>query len=266
MMFDFSRIAFVSACVFAACAAAAEEPRDMLYQVSTIQALTAGDYHSVIPVKELLKHGDTGLGTFENLDGEMIVLEGTCYQARGDGSVAVCAPDTGVPFAAVTFGDMDAKIEFSEPVDFDGIKAALDAKIRETGRNSFYAAVIKGEFSLISYRSELKQSEPYRPLDKVMESDQRFFEIKNAEGTIVALYVPKYAGGINAAGWHLHFLDATKKKGGHVVGFSMTKGSGYIDKTDSIRIDLPNSGYFSELDLESQDEAVGKVERGEGNR
>ena len=265
-MFNFSKTAFASACACAACSASAEEPRDMLYQVSTIQALTAGDYHSIISVKDLLKHGDTGLGTFENLDGEMIVLEGVCYQARGDGSVSVCDPDTGVPFAAVTFADKDAKIEFSEPVDFDGVKAVLAAKIREIGRNSFYAAVIKGEFSLISYRSELKQVEPYRPLDRVMESDQRFFELKNAEGTIVALYVPKYAGGINAAGWHLHFLDASKKNGGHVVGFSMTKGSGYIDKTDSILIDLPDTGYFSGLDLESQDEAVGKVERGEGNR
>lgn len=265
-MIDFAKIALVSACMLAAGSASADESREMLYQVSTIQALTAGDYHASISVKDLLKHGDTGLGTFENLDGEMIVLEGTCYQARGDGSVSVCNPETGVPFAAVTFADKDAQFEFSEPADFDAVKAVLDAKIKELGRNSFYAAVIEGDFSLISYRSELKQSEPYRPLDKVMESDQRFFELKNAKGTIVALYVPKYAGGINAAGWHLHFLEVSKKNGGHIIGFNMSSGSGYIDKTDSIRIDLPDTGYFSGLDLESQDDAVGKVERGEGNR
>lgn len=36
--------------------------------------------------------GDTGIGTFEGLNGEMIMLDGTVYQALGDGRVIV-APD-----------------------------------------------------------------------------------------------------------------------------------------------------------------------------
>lgn len=46
------------------------------YQVSTLQALALGFSKPVITVEELLGHGDLGLGTFEDVDGEMIILDG----------------------------------------------------------------------------------------------------------------------------------------------------------------------------------------------
>lgn len=59
-----------------------------MYKVSTLQALAMGYTKKVITVGELLQHGDTGLGPFENVDGEMIVLEGRCYRALEDGRAA----------------------------------------------------------------------------------------------------------------------------------------------------------------------------------
>jgi acetolactate decarboxylase len=35
-----------------------------------------------------LEHGDFGLGTFANLDGEMVVLDGRVYQVQGTGRVS----------------------------------------------------------------------------------------------------------------------------------------------------------------------------------
>ena len=49
-----------------------------MYQVSTLQALALGYSRGVIPVEELLTHGDTGMGTFEDVNGEMILAEGHC--------------------------------------------------------------------------------------------------------------------------------------------------------------------------------------------
>ena len=49
------------------------------------QALALGYTKPVITVRELLEHGDTGLGTFEHVDGETILLDGVCYQAKGNG-------------------------------------------------------------------------------------------------------------------------------------------------------------------------------------
>ena len=72
-----------------------------MYQVSTLQALALGYSKSVITVEELLQHGDTGLGTFEDVNGEMIVLEGHCYRADENGDVVEAEPSTGVPFSSV---------------------------------------------------------------------------------------------------------------------------------------------------------------------
>lgn len=52
-----------------------------MYQVSTLQALMMGDYEGHISIRELLKKGDTGLGTFDRLHGEMILVDGICYRA-----------------------------------------------------------------------------------------------------------------------------------------------------------------------------------------
>ena len=45
--------------------------RDEVYQTSTMGALLAGVYEGNVTIRELLRHGDFGLGTFNALDGEM---------------------------------------------------------------------------------------------------------------------------------------------------------------------------------------------------
>ena len=62
-------------------------PQHTLFQVSTSGALVQGIYQRVVSSRFLLNYGDFGLGTFENLDGEMVVLDGAIYQVRGDGKV-----------------------------------------------------------------------------------------------------------------------------------------------------------------------------------
>jgi acetolactate decarboxylase len=41
-----------------------------------------------VSVQSILKHGDFGLGTFANLDGEMLVPDGRAYQVQGSGKVS----------------------------------------------------------------------------------------------------------------------------------------------------------------------------------
>ncbi|MBB3397017.1 MULTISPECIES: acetolactate decarboxylase [unclassified Rhizobium] len=64
-------------------------PAHTVFQVSTSGALVAGVYAGVVSVRTILNHGDFGLGTFANLDGEMVVLDGLAYQVRGTGRVSV---------------------------------------------------------------------------------------------------------------------------------------------------------------------------------
>ena len=49
-------------------------PRNTVTQISTIDALLASVYDGQMSCGNLLKYGDFGIGTFDKLDGEMIVL------------------------------------------------------------------------------------------------------------------------------------------------------------------------------------------------
>src|ERR1700752_4870855 len=73
-----------------------------LYQVSTATALVEGIYQGAVRVRTLLEHGDLGLGTFENLDGEMVIVDGRFFQARSDGSVTEVDDSVLAPFAVIT--------------------------------------------------------------------------------------------------------------------------------------------------------------------
>ena len=63
-----------------------------MFQVSTLQALMLGYSKAVISVDELLGHGNTGIGTFTDVDGEMIVLDGVCYRAMENGDITGAEP------------------------------------------------------------------------------------------------------------------------------------------------------------------------------
>ena len=53
--------------------------RQTVFQCSLMSALLAGVYDGELTVRELLQHGDFGLGTFNSLDGEMIIVDGVCH-------------------------------------------------------------------------------------------------------------------------------------------------------------------------------------------
>lgn len=68
-----------------------------VYQVSVIDALMQGVMEGVISVKELLRRGDFGIGTFEGLGGELIVWGDKAYNCRDDGTVVEVAPEERCP-------------------------------------------------------------------------------------------------------------------------------------------------------------------------
>ena len=86
-----------------------EQNKDVLYQVSLLQGLTNGDYYGSVPVTELKQHGDTGIGTFNKLNGELIMLDGGVYRAAGDGSVEAVSDEETIPFSIVTLAPRASK-------------------------------------------------------------------------------------------------------------------------------------------------------------
>ncbi|MBQ6131273.1 MAG: acetolactate decarboxylase, partial [Selenomonadaceae bacterium] len=56
-----------------ATAAPTPQDKETIYQVALLQSLAMGYLDGSITVKDLKTHGDTGIGTFEGVNGEMIV-------------------------------------------------------------------------------------------------------------------------------------------------------------------------------------------------
>lgn len=247
--------------LFTSCASSPKADRETLFQVSLLQGLTFGDYHGSITATELKKNGDIGLGTFDALDGEMIVLDGIVYKAKADGSIQIVSDSQTIPFSNVTFFDTDEKITLKDVSDIASLKKLLNQKAAEKGTNRFYVVRIDGLFNEMNVRSEYSQKEPYKPLAKVLETDQTFFDYKDIQGTVVGLYCPSYMNSLNAVGWHLHFISADKKKGGHVLGLNVSQAELALDCTDGFKMLLPDNEMFSNFDLTiDQSEDIKKVE------
>lgn len=235
-----------------------------MFQVSTLQALVAGYTRSVITVQELESRGSVGLGTFEGVDGEMILLDGVCYRARQDGSVVRPAPDTGVPFASVAAVQGGTEFELGKAPDIDALKHELTCKLDEAfALNSMHVVTVEGSFDSVSARSESAYRSDHIALKDMLATTQREFVFEKLGGTLVCVYYPDYMDGINAPDWHVHFVSEDRTRGGHVFDVSLICGHAVMHKIDCIEIQLPATPAFDTYSLKgtSRDD-IAEVEQG----
>ena len=228
---------------------AAEADRESIAQIALLQSLAQGYFGGTITAGELRALGDTGIGTFEGLNGEMIVLDGKVYQALGDGRVIVCPDETIIPYATVTFFDKDIAVKLENIKNKAALEKALNEAVKKHGANSFYMIKMPAEFSSILYRSEYGSQKPYPTLVEALKDKQTEFTEKNIKGTLVGLYCPSYMGELNSVGWHFHFLSEDKKKGGHILELSLKNATAHLDQTDKFTMILHKDKKFHELNL-----------------
>ncbi|NEX19611.1 acetolactate decarboxylase [Thiorhodococcus mannitoliphagus] len=239
--------------------AQADEDADTLYQVSTIDALLAGVYQGVAEIADVLPHGDFGLGTFEALDGELILLDGIIYQAAASGEVKEMPPATRTPFISVTHFAADQRLSPPPDQNYETFKTWLETRL--PSRNIAYAIRVDGDFKSVTYRSVPRQEQPYPPLLEASKQ-QRVFQQAQITGTLIGFWCPAFTKGVNVPGFHLHFLSDDRRHAGHVLDFDLTKGELEIDLTNGWEIMLPMSPPFLETDLgEDRSAALHSVEQ-----
>ena len=220
-------------------------PLHTLFQVSTSGALVQGVYERAVSSNLLLNYGDFGLGTFENLDGEMVVLDGAIYQVRSDGKVTKIENDVGTPFAVVThfIADQDQMIENAS--SFKGLTNICD-RYRDSD-NLFYAFRIDGHFGHVHTRA-MRETLEGLPLAKAA-AIQPEFEFAGVDGTLVGIWAPQFSSTLNIAGYHFHFLSEDRSKGGHLLECSGKHLRIRVERLNDFHLSLPESEEFLRADL-----------------
>jgi len=208
-----------------------------IYLSSPVNALVEGIYEQNIPISEIKKHGDFGLGTFNDLDGEMVLLDGEIYRVAADGNVSKMSDQTLTPFACVTFFQpMSDEVSTGE-LAYPEFLAWLNELMPSP--NLFYAFRIEGEFSHVRTRSVPKQ-ENYRPLVEVTR-DQPEFNFNNVSGTLLGFFTPAFVASLNVPGMHLHFLSQDRQKGGHLLECKIKQVRAEIQFLYTLELALPIS-------------------------
>ena len=237
-----------------------EREPHVLFQASTIAALLDGAYDGDLTFAELAEHGDLGLGTLNGLDGEMIALDGRFYRAAVDGTVAEVAPGERTPFAVVTGFAPTIEAEIGGPLSHDDLLAALDGLVPEGAASC--AIRLDGRFESVRARSVPRQHPPYRPLTEVV-AQQRVFDLDDVAGTMLGFRFPSYAEGIEVGGYHLHFIDEDRRRGGHVLDSRVGEARARLDPSNDLHIELPPAVDLASPELAAATHAaIERVERG----
>ena len=220
--------------------------RTKFTQVSLFSVLLSGRYGGVITVAELKKLGSMSIATMDRLDGEMQMIDGVVYQACSDGRVYLPGDDATVPFGTV------AEFHAERSVRLDGIPGYehFEAYMAECcpQENVPLAVRFTGDFRRMKVRTVGRQEKDGLGLADAAKNEA-LFDFSDTSGDLVGFRLPGYVNGVNAPGWHLHFVDAERQHGGHVVNFSLCEGGLRYCYANDFQIRLPDATTLAGLNL-----------------
>ncbi|TFD85501.1 acetolactate decarboxylase [Cryobacterium lactosi] len=227
-----------------------------------MSALLDGIYDGDTTVATLLEHGDFGLGTFNALDGEMLILDGVCYRMRNDGTVTPAAADDLTPFAVVTEFVPGVTIRVDEPATRDEAVRLISETLQSS--NYLYAVRLTGEFEWVRVRAVERQEKPYQPMSEAIRGEKTL-EFGRSAGVVAGFRTPLYGQGIGVPGGHVHYIDAERRQGGHVLDFRLLSGTIEICVGTDLHLELPLTPEFKNADL-SPDDLADQIEQTENHR
>ena len=232
-----------------------------IFQVGTFISLLNKIYRGDLTLEEIKRHADLGIGTFDDLDGELILLNGKFYKIVDDGVVK--EPDLleKVPFFVGSFFKDEKVIEVDKKIDFDNLQEIIKNNLDSD--NFIYTILVEGEFEELKLRAIRKQEKPYKPIYSNEEGIQSEFSFEKEKGFLVGTFFPKYLHGINVSGLHIHFINSEKMLGGHVMNLKANFSRIKICKHLDFKCHLIHSEEVLNTEFQTNfDKEIKKVERG----
>lgn len=236
----------------------AKTQRPPVFISAPLAALVEGIYRADTTIGLIRQKGNLGIGTFNDLDGEMVLLDGQVYCLRPQGDAEIIPDDVMTPFALATHFEGDTEERFEGPVAEVAFEHAVLDLIPSP--NLMYAIRIDGRFDYVRARSVPKQSN-YLPLAEIAKL-QTVFEFRDVAGTIVGFYTPTFLAGVHLPGLHLHFITADRTRGGHLLAAAPNGITVGIQHAPAIELGLPMTLDFLTMERTRDMQAdLNKVER-----
>jgi acetolactate decarboxylase len=233
-------------------------PDNAVYLSVPINALVEGLYEEKITIGDIKTHGDFGLGTFNHLDGEMVLLDGEAYQIKTDGKATIISDTEQTPFACVTFFRPDTWDDIPEGTSSADIFELLNRLIPSP--NMLYALRVEGVFELVKTRA-VPRTDNYVPLVEAAKN-QIVFEFSHVEGSLIGFFTPDFMASLNAPGYHLHMLTADRRHGGHLMDCRVERAHVGIQHIPKLEVDLPFTlDYLTAQFSRDTKKDLGKAER-----
>lgn len=224
--------------------------RHTIFQNSLMTALLDGIYDGELTIGEILSKGNFGLGTFDGLDGEMLIIDGVCHQLTSDGKARVADLDQRTPFTVVT--NFVPRIRAQAPRGMRRSELSSFVDRLEPSGNYFTAVKITGTFSHVSTRTVSKQSKPYPPMSEAVGDDAEH-NFTNVRGIIGGFRTPSYAKGIGVPGCHVHFVNDDRTSGGHVLDYTVEDAIIELCPGTDMELHLPTTAEFQGGNLAPED-------------
>ncbi|WP_202701983.1 acetolactate decarboxylase [Flavobacterium sp. UGB4466] len=191
-----------------------------VFHYSVMDALRNGAYTGEFTIAELREKGNFGIGTYNYLDGEMIVLEGICYRVDASGAVSIAETSLQTPFASVAFFKSDVEFELSNVKNIEELQNEVIKRLPSS--NKLYAIRIDCTFEIITVGSAKRLGENETTgLAELMKS-RPLYSKEHVSGTMVGFYNPPYFSAIDLSPFHFHFISKDRTYGGHVMSGKLT--------------------------------------------
>lgn len=213
-----------------------------IFQLSTLNSLSAGNFDGNFSAGELKKYGNTGIGTFNDLDGEMIELNGVIYQVKSNGTIYIVNDSERIPYARVLYSKPDKIVVLNKSMNYTELMAYLNNTI--PSKNLGYSFKIIGTFDYVKARSPQEQTKPYPNLTEALKT-QSIFNFYNMTGTMVGFWYPASASSIDLNDYHFHIINEKRNSGGHVLDLKSKNVIIEIDYITDIYLFSPiNNTYY----------------------
>ncbi len=208
---------------------------DDIFQYSTKNGLLKNNYVGTLTVNEIKKNGDFGLGTFNMVDGEMVIQNGNVYQVLTNGKINDMPAKALSPFVVTKFFISDTSFSLPKNISLDSAKTILELLVKK--HDTPLAIRITGEFQSLKSRSVDKVASLSVSLAEIV-ANQTEFNFTNVSGRVIGFWYPDYFDGVNFPGFHLHVLLDNLSGGGHLLNCTFGNVTVEIDFASGVNVAL----------------------------